>query len=76
MEYSVGCREIENDVLPSARALGVSVVAYAPLARGLLAGIKPRDLHPLDWRQSVRFPYRRTVANVQMCYQPSGASAR
>jgi aryl-alcohol dehydrogenase-like predicted oxidoreductase len=56
MEYSIGCREIEEDLLPCARALGVSVVAYAPLARGLLAGMNPKDLHPHDWRQCVRFP--------------------
>lgn len=53
MEYSLGCREIEHDVLPCARQLGVSVVAYSPLARGLLAGLNVKELHPSDWRQVV-----------------------
>lgn len=37
-EYSLWCRDIEADVLPTARALGVGVVAYSPLGRGFLAG--------------------------------------
>jgi aryl-alcohol dehydrogenase-like predicted oxidoreductase len=37
-EYSLWCRDIESDVLPAARALGVGVVPYAPLGRGFLAG--------------------------------------
>lgn len=53
MEYSLGCREIEDDVLPCARSLGVSIVAYSPLARGLLAGLKLSVLPPGDWRLSV-----------------------
>jgi aryl-alcohol dehydrogenase-like predicted oxidoreductase len=53
MEYSLGCREIEDDVLPCARTLGVSIIAYSPLARGLLAGVKLSQLPPGDWRLSV-----------------------
>jgi aryl-alcohol dehydrogenase-like predicted oxidoreductase len=37
-EYSLFERGIEKDILPTCRALGISVVAYAPLGRGFLTG--------------------------------------
>lgn len=37
-EYSLMQRLVEVDLLPTARALGVSLAAYSPLARGLLTG--------------------------------------
>ena len=36
-EYSLWERGVEREVLPACRELGVSLVAYAPLGRGLLA---------------------------------------
>jgi len=52
-EYSLWSRDIEDDVLPAARRLGVGVVAYSPLGRGFLSG-KIRsldDLAPDDYRR-------------------------
>ncbi len=44
MEYSLLNREIEtNGVLEAARELGITIVAYSPLARGLLTGKFHRD---------------------------------
>ena len=37
-EYSVWTRDIEDDVLPTCRELGIAIVAYSPLGRGFLAG--------------------------------------
>ena len=37
-EYSLWFRDIEAEVLPTCRELGVGYVAYAPLGRGLLTG--------------------------------------
>ena len=37
-EYSLWTREIEAEILPACRALGISVVPYSPLGRGFLAG--------------------------------------
>lgn len=37
-EYSLWTREVEADVLPTCRALGVGFVPYSPLGRGFLTG--------------------------------------
>jgi aryl-alcohol dehydrogenase-like predicted oxidoreductase len=37
-EYSLWTREIESEILPLCRELGVGFVAYSPLGRGLLTG--------------------------------------
>ncbi|EJD43351.1 putative aldo-keto reductase [Auricularia subglabra TFB-10046 SS5] len=53
VEYSPWALEIEqNDLLRTARELGVAIVAYSPLGRGLLGGeIKSRaDLPANDYR--------------------------
>ncbi|WP_267289045.1 aldo/keto reductase [Parachryseolinea silvisoli] len=46
IEYSLWSRDIEADVLPTLRALGIGLVAYAPLSRGFLSGDfqKPEDI--------------------------------
>jgi aryl-alcohol dehydrogenase-like predicted oxidoreductase len=35
IEYSLGCREIEEDVMPVCKELGIGIMAYSPLARGI-----------------------------------------
>jgi aryl-alcohol dehydrogenase-like predicted oxidoreductase len=37
-EYSLFTRQIEADVLPALRELGIGLVSYSPLGRGLLTG--------------------------------------
>jgi aryl-alcohol dehydrogenase-like predicted oxidoreductase len=37
-EYSLWSRDIENEVLPTLRELGIGLVAYSPLGRGFLSG--------------------------------------
>ena len=51
-EYSLWSREVEADILPTIRRLGIGFVAYSPLGRGFLSGaIRSRsDLQPGDWR--------------------------
>jgi len=46
IEYSLWSRDIEAEVLPTARELGIGIVAYSPLSRGFLTGeVKsPEDL--------------------------------
>ena len=38
IEYSLWTRDIEAEVLPTIRELGIGLVAYAPLSRGFLSG--------------------------------------
>jgi aryl-alcohol dehydrogenase-like predicted oxidoreductase len=51
-EYSLWSRDIESDILPTARRLGIGLVAYSPLGRGFLTGeiSKRGDLADGDWR--------------------------
>jgi len=46
IEYSLWTRDIEAEVLPTIRELGIGLVAYAPLSRGFLSGEfkKPEDI--------------------------------
>ncbi len=49
VEYSLVQRGVERDVLPAAEALGLGVLAWAPLGRGVLTG-KYRTGVPADSR--------------------------
>ena len=37
-EYSLWTRDVETEILPTCRELGITFVAYSPLGRGFLAG--------------------------------------
>jgi aryl-alcohol dehydrogenase-like predicted oxidoreductase len=37
-EYSLWCREVEPEILPACRELGIGFVPYSPLGRGFLSG--------------------------------------
>jgi pyridoxine 4-dehydrogenase len=56
IEYSLLSRDIEREILPVCRELGVGVTAYGVLSRGLLSGHWSRDragsLAPHDFRAS------------------------
>jgi aryl-alcohol dehydrogenase-like predicted oxidoreductase len=57
-EYSLWSRDIEDEVIPALRELGVGLVAYSPLGRGFLSGSfkSVDDLEPDDFRRySPRF---------------------
>ncbi|MBI2509829.1 MAG: aldo/keto reductase, partial [Betaproteobacteria bacterium] len=68
-EYSLWFREVERDVIPACRDLGIAYVAYAPLGRGLLTGrIKSvDDLAPDDRRRrNPRFAPENLARNVKL----------
>jgi aryl-alcohol dehydrogenase-like predicted oxidoreductase len=46
IEYSLACRFIEAEILPTARELGVAIVAYRVLADGLLTGTVADEATP------------------------------
>ena len=56
-EYSLWTRDVEAEILPTVRELGIGFVAYSPLGRGFLSGRyrSPDDFHETDSRR-VRFP--------------------
>ncbi|QTE02775.1 aldo/keto reductase [Streptomyces cyanogenus] len=63
-EYSLWSRDVEAEVLPTCRELGIGFVPYSPLGRGFLAGrfSSPDELDANDWRrENPRF----TEANLQ-----------
>jgi aryl-alcohol dehydrogenase-like predicted oxidoreductase len=48
-EYSIFEREVETDVLPVLRELGIGFVPYSPLGRGFLtSAVKPASEYPQD----------------------------
>jgi aryl-alcohol dehydrogenase-like predicted oxidoreductase len=68
-EYSLWSRDVEVDILPTCRELGIEFVAYAPLGRGFLGGEirKPADLREGDRRHDhPRFHEENMAANVRM----------
>jgi aryl-alcohol dehydrogenase-like predicted oxidoreductase len=52
-EYSLWSREVEGEILPLCRELGIGFVAYSPLGRGFLTGRfrRPEDIAPDDRRR-------------------------
>ncbi len=53
-EYSLWTRDVEAEILPTLRELGISLVPYSPLGRGFLSGAFARrdDLIPTDRRHA------------------------
>lgn len=52
-EWSLQTRDIEEDIVPTCRELGIKIVAYSPLGRGLLTNTlrSTSDLDPADFRK-------------------------
>jgi aryl-alcohol dehydrogenase-like predicted oxidoreductase len=68
-EYSLQSRDVEQEVLPLCRELGIGFVAYSPLGRGLLTGAisSTDDLPEGDWRRSApRFQGEALDHNLQL----------
>jgi len=68
-EYSLWSREVEEEILPTVRELGIGFVAYSPLGRGFLTGQfrTPDDLPADDYRRhSPRFQGENFQKNLQL----------
>lgn len=68
-EYSLWTRDVESEILPVCRRLGVGFVPYSPLGRGFLTGAirSPDDLAADDFRRNnPRFAGENFVKNLQL----------
>ena len=68
-EYSLWTRDPEDEVLPAARELGVTFVAYSPLGRGFLTARfkSPEDIPEGDYRRNApRFQGENFKKNVEL----------
>jgi aryl-alcohol dehydrogenase-like predicted oxidoreductase len=69
IEYSLWTRDIEAEVLPATRELGIATVAYSPLSRGFLSGQirSPQDFAPGDFRRNTpRFQGENFARNLAL----------
>ncbi len=68
-EYSLWTRDVEAEVLPTLRELGIALVAYSPLGRGFLSGrfTSPEELDEGDFRRyGPRFTGENLQANLKL----------
>ncbi|KAG0607612.1 hypothetical protein M758_8G042700 [Ceratodon purpureus] len=52
MEWSLWARDLEEDIVPTCRELGIGIVSYSPLGRGFFAGYKPHEASGDDFRKA------------------------
>lgn len=80
MEWSLFSRDIEAEVVPCCMELGIGLVAYSPLGRGVLSGTitSKNDIKPDDWRTkgSPRFAGENLERNLKLVENVSGIAKR
>lgn len=74
--YSLIRREVESEILPHAHAQNIGVIAYSPMASGLLTGTMSRQrlasLPPDDWRtRSIHFNEPLLTRNLEIAERVS-----
>jgi len=78
-EWSLFSRDIEDEVLPTCRELGIGIVPYSPLGRGMLTGAVPRtsELADDDYRRTLpRFTGDNLDANLALVDEIRTVAAR
>jgi aryl-alcohol dehydrogenase-like predicted oxidoreductase len=68
-EYSLWSRDVEDEILPAIRELGIGLVAYSPLGRGFLSGRirSADDLEEGDFRRdNPRFQGENFQKNLEL----------
>ena len=76
-EWSLFSRDIEESVLPTCRELGIGIVPYSPLGRGMLTGALPQDLAADDYRRTLpRFADENLDANLALVEEIRAVAAR
>lgn len=81
-EYSLWTRDVEEEILPLTRKLGIAFVAYSPLGRGFLAGKLAqgegdrRSLHPRFQAEAVAANSTRKAAIDSIAHRLGVSSAQ
>ena len=68
-EWSLWSRDLEDEIVGACRELGIGIVPYSPLGRGMLAGAvsSADDLHDTDFRRgNPRFQGEALSQNLQL----------
>jgi aryl-alcohol dehydrogenase-like predicted oxidoreductase len=71
-EWSLFSRDLEDELVPTLRELGIGVVAYSPLGRGFLSGriTSPDDFGENDFRRNhPRFSGENFARNLELVEQ-------
>ncbi|MFC1777201.1 aldo/keto reductase [Pseudomonadota bacterium] len=77
-EYSIFVRDIEAEIMPCCRELGVAVIPYSPLGRGFLTGklSSPEQFGEKDFRKDIpMFQGRNFEANLNIVKQLENIAA-
>ena len=77
-EYSLFSRDVEDEVLPTLRELGIGLVAYSPLGRGYLSGrfASADELDADDWRRTQpRFRGENAERNLELAANVAALAA-
>lgn len=79
LEWSLWSRDVEQDIIPTCRELGIGIVAYSPLGRGFLS-LGPKMAENLadgDFRQSLpRFQVENLENNRKLYERVSAIAAK
>ncbi|TVU13703.1 hypothetical protein EJB05_37123, partial [Eragrostis curvula] len=79
LEWSLWSRDIEQDIIPTCRELGIGIVAYSPLGRGFFSG-GPKLVNELpedDFRKNLpRFQPQNLEKNAMIFERVSDMAAR
>ncbi len=77
-EYSLFSRDVEDALLPTLRELGIGLVAYSPLGRGMLTGALPAsgEFGTTDFRsRAPRFQGENYTHNLTLVSRVAGLAA-
>jgi aryl-alcohol dehydrogenase-like predicted oxidoreductase len=77
-EYSLWSRDVEEEILPTVRELGIGFVAYSPLGRGFLTGQikRPEDFPEDDFRRfHPRFTGENFEKNIALVHEMEAMAA-
>jgi aryl-alcohol dehydrogenase-like predicted oxidoreductase len=77
-EWSLWTRDLEDEVVATARRLGIGIVPFSPLGRGFLTGAitSPEDFDEDDFRRNnPRFQGENFTANLRLVEEVRGLAA-